>query len=444
MDTMQKDTLNKARPQVVIVGGGFGGLQAARALRNAPVQVTVVDRTNHHLFQPLLYQVATAGLSPADIAAPIRHILRGQRNAEVLMAEVIGVDTQQRRVLLHDNWLPYDYLVLATGARESYFGHEEWAQWATSLKSIPDATDLRSKILQAFEAAELETDPEERAALLTFVLVGAGPTGVEMAGAIAELARKSLAGEFQRFDPRSARILLLEAGPRILAAFTENLAHKAHEALTRMGVEVRTNSAVECVDEQGVIVKGERIASRTVIWTAGVVASAAGKWLDVEVDRAGRVKVAPDLSVPAHPEVFVIGDTASLFQDGKPLPGVAPVAMQQGRYVASVIRSRVTGRPTPPPFHYHDKGNVATVGRSFAIVEAGRARLSGFLAWLLWLIIHIFYLIGFRNRLLVLFEWAWAYFTFQRGARLITRESPLGRPPTLPAAPEEHCARIKG
>ena len=419
------------QPRVVIVGAGFGGLQAARALRKAPVQVTVIDRSNHHLFQPLLYQVATAGLSPADISAPIRSILRKQANARVMLAEVTGVDVQEQRVLLHNNkTVPYDYLILATGARHSYFGHDAWEPYAPGMKSITDATAVRRKLLLAFEAAEIESDPEKRKALLTFVLVGAGPTGVEMAGAIAELAHKALASDFRNIDPKSARIVLVEAGPRILPAFPASLAKKAQKALNRLGVEVRTGVAVEAVDENGVMIAGKPLAAKTVIWTAGVAASQAGQWLGTETDRAGRVKVLPDLTLPDHPNVFVIGDTASVTQKGKPLPGVAPVAMQEGRYVASVIARQVAsdGKAKIAPFHYFNKGNLATVGRSFGIIEIGRIRVAGFIAWVLWLTIHIFYLIGFRNRLLVMFQWAWAYVTYQRGARLITFE----RDPQLP------------
>ncbi|MFL5626411.1 MAG: NAD(P)/FAD-dependent oxidoreductase [Ktedonobacteraceae bacterium] len=408
------------KPRVVIVGGGFGGLQAAKALRNAPVQITVIDRSNHHLFQPLLYQVATAELSPADISAPIRGILSRQANTNVIFAEVTGIDLQEQCVFMHDKEVPYDYLVLATGARHSYFGHDEWEPYAPGLKSITDATDIRRKILLAFEAAEIETDEEKRRALLTFVLVGGGPTGVEMAGAIAELAHKALAAEFRNIDPTSARIILVEALPRILPTFPESLAQKARQALNRLGVEVRTQSPVEKIDANGVVIAGKHLAARTVIWTAGVAASPAGKWLGAETDRAGRVKVLPNLTIPGHPNVFVIGDTVSATQDGKPLPGVAPVAMQEGRYVGSVIEHRLAGQTQDDPFHYFDKGNVATVGRSFGIVEIGKIRLAGFIAWVMWLAIHIFYLIGFRNRVQVMLQWAWAYFTFQRGAQLIT------------------------
>jgi NADH:ubiquinone reductase (H+-translocating) len=408
------------KPRVVIVGGGFGGLRAAKALRNAPVQVTVIDRSNHHLFQPLLYQVATAALSPADISAPIRGILSRQANANVILAEVTGIDLQEQCVLMHDKEVPFDYLILAAGARHSYFGHDEWEPYAPGLKSITDATAIRRKILLAFEAAEVETDLEKRRALMTFVLVGAGPTGVEMAGAIAELAHKALAKDFRNIDPISARIVLVEALPRILGGFPESLARKAQKALNRLGVEVRTNAPVEAIEAGGVVIGGKYLAAQTVIWTAGVAASQAGKWLGAETDRAGRVKVLPDLSIPGHPHVFVIGDTAVAMQNGKPLPGMAPVAMQEGHYVGSVIASSVAGKQTNTPFHYFNKGNVATVGRSFGIVEIGKIRIAGFIAWVMWLAIHIFYLIGFRNRVLVMLQWAWAYFTSQRGARLIT------------------------
>lgn len=414
------------QPRVVIVGAGFGGLQAARALRKASVQVTVIDRSNHHLFQPLLYQVATAGLSPADISAPIRSILKRQTNARVMLAEVTGVDVQEQRVLLHNHTsVPYDYLVLATGARHSYFGHDAWEPYAPGMKSITDATAVRRKLLLAFESAEIEADPEKCKALLTFVLVGAGPTGVEMAGTIAELAHKALVSDFRNIDPASARIVLVEAGPRILAAFPEPLSKKAQKALNRLGVEVRTGVAVESIDKDGVIIAGKPLAAKTVIWTAGVAASLAGQWLGSETDRAGRVKVSPHLTIPDHPNIFVIGDTASLMQDGKPLPGVAPVAMQEGRYVAAAIARHVAsnGAVKDAPFHYVNKGNLATVGRSYSIIEIGKLQISGFIAWVLWLLIHIFYLIGFRNRFLVMFQWAWAYLTYQRGARLITFES---------------------
>jgi NADH:quinone reductase (non-electrogenic) len=409
-------------PRVVIVGAGFGGLQAAHALRNAPVQVTVIDRRNHHLFQPLLYQVATADLSPADISIPIRSALRRQRNAEVLLAEVTGVDAEGHRVLMGERSLSYDYLVLATGAHHSYFGRNDWAPFAPGLKTNTDATAIRREVLLAFEAAEIETNPDKRLALLTFVIVGGGPTGVELAGAIAGLARKTIVRDFRHINSAMSRILLVEAGPRLLAAFPAALANKAQRELERLGVEVRTGIAVKEVDADSVLIGSERVATRSVIWAAGVQASPAGKWLGAEVDRAGRVLVEQDLTVPGHPEIFVIGDTASLTEAGKLLPGVAPVAMQEGRYVARVIRNRLAGRKEWPPFHYHNKGNLATVGRAFAIVDLGFIKLSGFFAWLTWLVVHIFYLIGFRNRLLVMIQWAWAYLTYQRGARLITEE----------------------
>jgi NADH:ubiquinone reductase (H+-translocating) len=410
-------------PRVVIVGAGFGGLQAARSLRNAPVHVTVIDRQNHHLFQPLLYWVATAGLSPADICSPIRGILQKQKNTEVFMEEVTGVDVQEQRVLMGDRSVPYDYLVLATGVHDNYFGHPEWENYAPGLKSIVDATSIRRRILLSFEAAEIETDKEKVRELLTFVLVGAGPTGVEMAGAIAELAHKALAPDFRHIDTRMTRIILIEASPRILAAFPESLARKTEEKLSSMGVEVRTGTPVSELDEHGVVVDGERVNAGTIIWSAGVSASSAGKWLGTEVDRAGRVKVSSDLSVPGHPNVFVIGDTASAMQDGKPLPGVAQVALQGGRYVASVIIDRVEGKELNKPFHYRDKGNLATVGRSYAIVDLGKIHLTGFFAWLMWLAVHIYFLVGFRNRLVAIFQWAWTYFTYARGARLITFEN---------------------
>jgi NADH dehydrogenase len=426
---MQNATIvQNGMPHVVIVGGGFGGLQAAVALAQLPVRLTLIDRTNHHLFQPLLYQVATAGLSPADIASPIRHVLKRSKNVEVLMAEVTGLDSVNRRVLMGQDTLGYDYLILATGARHSYLGHDEWEQFAPGLKSINDATSIRQRILRAFEAAELEGDEACKREWLTFILVGAGPTGVEMAGAIAELAHTALKDEFRRITPSSAHILLLEAGPRIMASFPEELAADAQHKLEQMGVEVRTNTRVEQIDANGAVAGDKRIPSRTIIWTAGVKASPAGSWLSAATDRAGRVMVNPDLSVPGRPEIFVIGDTAHVEQEGAQLPGVAPVAMQQGRYVATVIRNRVRGQAVPPPFHYHDKGNLATVGRRFAIVAAGQVKLAGLIAWLMWLTVHIFYLIGFRNRLLVMLQWMWAYFTFDRGVRIINEAPVLSTP----------------
>ena len=410
------------KPRVVIVGAGFGGLNAARALHNAPVQVTVIDRNNHHLFQPLLYQVATGVLSPAEISAPIRSVLSKQKNAEVVLGEVTGVDTQAQRVLMHDESLPYDYLILATGARDGYFGHNDWAPFAPGLKSIVQATAIRRKILLAFERAERESDPEKRKALLTFVLVGAGPTGVEMAGAIGGLAHKTLVSDFRHINPKEARVVLVEALPRILMPFDERLAKKAHKALKRLGIEIRTNAPVEAIDSEGVVIAGERLAAKTVIWTAGVAASPAGQWLGTETDRAGRVKVGSDVTVPGHPNLFVIGDTASCAQDGKPLPGVAQVAMQQGQYVASVIADRVAGKAHPEAFRYVDKGNMAVIGRFYGIVAIGKFRAAGLVAWFLWLVLHLMFLIGFRNRVVVGLQWLVYFTTFQRGARLITFE----------------------
>lgn len=421
-DDKSKQIPSTGLSRIVIVGAGFGGLKAAKALRHANAHVTVIDRQNHHLFQPLLYWVATAGLSPADISSPIRSILHSQKNTEVMMAEVTGVDLEQQRVLMGEHAVPYDYLVLATGAHDNYFGHPEWEQYAPGLKSITDATSIRRRILLAFEAAEIESDPRKIQSLLTFVLVGAGPTGVEMSGAIAELAHKALASDFRHIDTKSARIILVEAAPRILATFPPSLARKTKRKLERMGVEVRENSPVTQVDEHGLVIDGEYIEAHNIIWSAGVSASPAGKWLGAEADRAGRVKVESDLSLPGHPNVFVIGDTASLAQDGKPLPGVAPVAMQQGHYVASLIMQRIAGKEQHKPFRYFNKGNLATVGRSYALVDLGLVKMTGFFAWLTWLVVHIFYLIGFRNRVVALFQWAWTYLTYHRGARLITLE----------------------
>src|SRR6266699_3439700 len=413
-------TVSVVMPRVVIVGAGFGGLNAARALSNVPVHVTVIDRNNHHLFQPLLYQVATAGISPADICAPVRNVLRKQKNAEVVLGEVTGVDVQERLVLMHDQSVPYDYLILATGARDSYFGHNDWAQFAPGLKSIVQATAIRRAILLAYEKAERETDPEKRQALLTFVLVGAGPTGVEMAAAIGGLAHKTLIADFRHINPKQARIVLVEAIPRILPAFDERLANKARDALTRLGIEVRTSSPVEAIDSEGVVVAGERIPAKTVIWTAGVAASPAGQWLGTETDRAGRVKVGSDVSVPDHPNIFVLGDTSSFTQDGKPLPGVAQVAIQQGHYVASVIADRAAGKEGTHAFHYVDKGNLAVIGRFYGIGVIGKWRFTGLLGWFVWLVVHLMFLIGYRNRLVVTFQWLVYFTTFQRGARLIT------------------------
>jgi NADH dehydrogenase len=408
-------------PHVVIVGAGFGGLEAARGLDGAPVRVTVVDRRNHYLFQPLLYQVATATLSPADIAYPIRSILRRQRNADVVLAEVVGVDPARRVVALRDGaTLSYDTLVVASGARHAYFGHEDWEGRAPGLKNLEDALEIRRRILLAFEEADRETDPERRQRLLTFAIVGGGPTGVELAGAIAEIADHVLVDDFRHIDPREARVVLIEAGPRILPSYSPKSSENAADELRRLRVEVRTGEPVTAVDDTGLVAGGRRLEAATVLWAAGVAASRVGSFLDAPLDKHGRVAVQPDLTVPGHPEIFVIGDL-SLFthQGGHPLPGVSPVAMQQGRYVARAIRERLAGR-VERPFHYLDKGTMAVVGRSAAVAEVLGLKLSGLAAWLAWCGLHIFYLIGFRNRFIVMFEWAWAYVSYQRGARLIT------------------------
>ncbi|HET7276283.1 MAG TPA: NAD(P)/FAD-dependent oxidoreductase [Longimicrobiaceae bacterium] len=411
------------RPQVVIVGGGFGGLYAARALARAPVDVTLIDRRNHHLFQPLLYQVATATLSPADIAAPIRHVLHRQCNTEVVLAEVVDVDTAGRTVLLgNGRRITYDFLILASGAADQYFGHDDWANYAPGLKSIEDATNIRRSFLLAFEAAEQETDADVRRELLTFVVVGGGPTGVEMAGAFAEIAHHTLARDFRHVDPSSARIVLLEGGPRLLAGYPETLSESARVQLKKLGVEVRLNSIVTRIEPDAVWVDRVRTGTSNVVWAAGVAASPLGKCLDVPTDRSGRVMVEPDLSLPGHPEVFVIGDLAAFpHQTGKPLPGIAPVAMQEARVAAANLMRTLVGKPRKP-FHYVDRGSMATIGRAAAVARIGRLEASGTLAWLAWLFVHIIFLIGFRSRLFVLVEWAWSYLTWQRGARLITGE----------------------
>ena len=410
-------------PRVVIVGGGFGGLYAARALARAPIEVTVVDRTNHHVFQPLLYQVATASLSPSQIAYPIRGVLRHQRNTRVILAEVTAVDVAGRKVILRDGELAYDYLILATGARHSYFGHPEWEPLAPGLKTLDDALRIRGRILLAFERAERETDAERRRALLTFVVVGGGPTGVELAGAIGEIACQVMARDFRTIDTRETRTILVEAGPRILPAFPPVLSEKAEESLERLCVEVRTGTPVTALGEDAVWIGGERIASQTILWAAGVAPSPVARSLGVPLDRAGRVVVNADLTIPGHPEVFVIGDLAACTDaTGQPLPGLAPVAIQQGEYAARAVLCAVRGQP-PQPFRYRDKGTMATIGRAAAVVNLGRLRFSGYPAWLLWCFIHILWLIGFRNRFLVMIEWAWAYVRFERSARLITAPS---------------------
>jgi NADH dehydrogenase len=414
-------TETRPTPRIVIIGAGFGGLSAAKALARAPAQVVVIDERNYHLFQPLLYQVATAGLSPADIAAPIRGIVRRQKNTHVMLGSVTGIDVAGRAVLLGRRRVPYDYLIVATGARHAYFGHEEWAAVAPGLKKIDDATRVRRKILIALERAEDEEDAAERRRLMTFVVVGAGPTGVEMAGSIAELAKVALAMDFRAIDPRKSRIVLIEAGPRVLPAFPEQLSAVAQRRLHRLGVEVRLGTPVTGCDAAGVTVGSERIECRTIIWAAGVAASPAAEWLGAAHDQLGRVHVAPDLGLPGHPDIFVIGDTARLDDaTGKPLPGLAPVAKQQGKYVARLIAARLAGRPPPPAFRYRHAGNLATIGRTAAVVDFGFLRLTGFVAWVVWSLAHIYFLIGFRNRLAVALEWLWAYLTFQSGARLIT------------------------
>ncbi|MFY9754396.1 MAG: NAD(P)/FAD-dependent oxidoreductase [Pseudolabrys sp.] len=408
------------KTRVVIVGGGFGGLSTAKGLADAPFNVTLIDRNNHHLFQPLLYQVATAGLSPADIASPIRGILGGQRNVKIMLAEVSGIDVTRKEVIADGRRIGYDYLVLATGARHAYFGHNDWAAFAPGLKTIDDATYLRRRILLAFERAENETDVDERRRLMTFVVVGGGPTGVEMAGAIAELAKRALASDFQSIDPQCASIVLIEGAQRLLTPFDPLLSQAARRSLKDLGVDVRLGAAVTDCSCEGVRLGDQFISTRTIIWAAGVMASPAGRWLGAEVDRAGRVMVRADLSVPGHADVFVIGDTAAVTgADGAMLPGVAPVAKQQGQYVARALIARYQGR-TAAVFRYRDFGSLATIGRSRAVAQFGKLRLSGFPAWVLWSGAHVYFLIGFRNRFVVALNWAWSYITFQRGSRLIT------------------------
>ncbi len=416
-------------PRVVIVGAGFGGLYAARSLRRAPVEVTVVDSRNHHVFQPLLYQVATAALNPSDIAAPIRRILRRQSNTRVLLAEVTSIDAEHKKIALsHGEQLSYDYLVLASGSRTSYFDHSEWAEHAPGLKSIEDALEIRRRVLLAYEAAEREPDPERRREWLTFVVVGGGPTGIELAGALAEISRHALAREFRRIDPKEARILLVEGMERALPSFPPSLSEKARRELESLGVLVITGSLISCVDEQGVTVEDHRIDARTVLWAAGVAASPLARSLRAPLDRSGRVVVRPDLTVPGHDDILVIGDAAAFEQDGEFIPGVAPAAIQQGRHAARTILRRLEGRPSKP-FRYRDKGMLVSIRRGVAVAAIRGLRFSGFLAWVVWLLVHIFWLIGFRNRLLVFVQWAWAYATHDRGARLITGNS------ELPASP---------
>ncbi len=404
--------------KVVVIGGGFAGLWAVRQLKRAPVEITLIDRRNHHLFQPLLYQVATAGLAAPSIAAPLRHIVRGQRNVTVQMGEVVGIDTATRQVSLPDRQIPYDYLLVASGATHAYFGNDHWEQFAPGLKTLDDAFLIRRRVLSAFERAEGATSAAERDACLTFAVIGAGPTGAELAGTLAEIARHTLARDFRHIDTRKARILLIEAGPRVLPSFTEALAVKARRQLEHLGVEVHAGKPVTEIGADFLVFGDQRLAARTILWAAGVAASPLGKQLGTELDRAGRVRVQPDLSLAAHPEVFVAGDLASIEQNGKPVPGVAPAAKQMGARVAKNILARIGGSKTTP-FHYMDFGALATIGRHSAIAQLPNLRFSGILAWWFWLALHIYFLIGFRSRLIVLINWAWAYFTYARGARII-------------------------
>jgi NADH:ubiquinone reductase (H+-translocating) len=426
-------------PRVVIVGGGFAGLNVARALADAPVQLTLVDRRNHHLFQPLLYQVATAALNPSDIAVPIRRILRRQRNVEVLLSEAKGVVFEENRLLLDEGSLEYDFLVVATGARHSYFGRDDWMPVAPGLKSIGDALEIRRRVLEAFELAERETDAAARDAYLTFVVVGAGPTGVELSGALCEIAQHALARDFRRINPAQARVILLEGSDRVLPPYAPELSAKAQQQLERLGVEVRTGQRVTEIDAEGVDVGGERILTRTVLWAAGVMGAGFGRALQVPLDRAGRILIQEDLTVPQHPNVFAIGDGACLMQDGKPVPGVAPAAMQEGLHCAKNIRRALQGESLRP-FRYRDKGSLSTIGRSAAVADFGSLRLSGAAAWFAWLLLHLMFLVGFRNRVLVLFQWLWSFVSYDRGARLIT--GPLRRAPGQPRA--ERPAPLEG
>jgi NADH dehydrogenase len=421
-------------PRVVIIGAGFAGLSAAKALAGAPAEVLVIDRSNHHLFQPLLYQVATAGLAPTQIANPIRSVLGPQANARVILGEVAGVDVDARTVSLADRSLAYDHLIIATGAAHSYFGHDDWARVAPGLKSLDDALGIRRRILLAFERAEVETDPAERDRLLTFVIIGAGPTGVELAGAIAELARRALARDFRAIRHAMAKVELVEAGRRVLPSFPAPLSAYAQRILTRLGVDVRLGKAVTACDENGVTLGDERIEARTILWAAGVLASPAAAWTRAQADRAGRVVVTPRLTLPGHDDVFVIGDAAHVDVGGGPLPGLAPVAKQQGAYVADAVRRHLAGAEPAPPFRYRDAGALATIGRQAAVAAFGRLRVTGPLAWLLWSVAHIYFLIGFRNRIAVTLDWTWAYVTFDRGARLITGPGSASLPLRAPAA----------
>jgi NADH:ubiquinone reductase (H+-translocating) len=413
-----------ASPIVVIVGGGFGGVAAAKVLKNAPAEIVLIDRENHNLFQPLLYQVATSVLSPGQIGVPIRDLLRHHKNTTVILGEVVGVDKDRKQVFVcdadrQDVPIPFDYLILATGVTHSYFGHDEFEKFAPGLKNLADAEAVRNKILTAFELAEAEEDPSTHQDLLTFILVGAGPTGVEMAGAIAVMVRGTMKSEFRRIDPASARIVLVDRSSRVLASFSEKLSAAAKKRLENLGVEVKLGQNVDQIDADGIVVAGERIFSKTVIWTAGVAPSPAGKWLAAETDHAGRVRIQSDLSVAGHPEIFVVGDTASLDRDGKPLPGVAQVAIQQGRYAGKLIHRRLTGKSAPGPFSYFDKGNLAVVGKGFAVLESGKVHSSGLIAWFAWAAVHLQFLADSSLRLGVFLQWVWTYLSGRRGARLI-------------------------
>lgn len=428
-------SMRTGKPQIIVVGGGFGGLYAARALAHLRVKLTVLDRKNHHTFQPLLYQVATAGLSPGDISAPIRWVLRDAVNTEVLLAYVTGFDLDRREVVAQDLRLPYDYLVVAAGATHAYFGHPEWESVAPGLKTLEDALEIRNRVLLAFEVAERQAAVVGQHAPLTFVVVGGGPTGVELAGTLAEITRTALAHDFRAIDPKRTRIVLIEGGPRVLPAYPEDLSADAQRQLEKLGVDVLTSAMVTGVEPQAVRM-GDKVLSATVtLWAAGVAASPLGRVLGAPVDRVGRVFVQPDLSIPGHPEVFVIGDLAAFrTEDGKVLPGVAPVAIQQGKAVARNIEHDLTGQRREA-FHYLDKGSLATIGRAAAVAQFGKIHLSGFLAWLAWLFVHIFFLIGFRNRFVVMFQWAWSYFTFERGVRLITGNPEAVAPDVSPRQP---------
>ncbi len=426
--------MTEKRPHVVIVGGGFAGLTAARRLRNVAVDVTLIDKKNHHLFQPLLYQVATAALTAPDIAAPLRRVLYRQANTTVLMASVVDIDVEERRVMLDRGELRYDYLVLAAGMVNNYFGHDEWEAHAPGLKTLDEALDIRARVLRAYEEAERTDNPEERRKLLTFVLIGGGPTGVEMSGALAEIATRTLARDFKHFDPaKETRVLLVEGMPRLLPALSEDSSRAARRDLEELGVEVRTRTFVKHVDADGVVIgEDERIDAGTVVWAAGLKASPLTAHLGAELDRAGRVKVEPDLTVPGRPEIFVLGDLASLEQDGKPLPGVAQMALQGGRFAAEQIEAELLDEPKRPRFHYKDKGSMATIGRAKAVAEMGSSHFDGVIAWVLWLFVHIMFLVGFRNRVAVILEWAYAYVSWRRSAQVIV-EAP-SKPPEVAQA----------